>query len=230
MARKLLVDVSVTRFYRCISRCGRNVFLCGEGCEHRKQWLEDRLELLAENFAVSVCGFSLMDNHLHVLVRLDPGVADGWSDEAVVRRWIAVYPPRTLDVDDPDTVRMWVEHEGQDAKKVAAYRQRLQDLGWFMKSLKEPLARLANKDDDCNLLLVDYTSRVVRNGKARVSPEVAGIMERLNTSAEFWSDHIRALFDKQRILGSYFSATRERLRTLAVERGVHHLDNAVSLA
>ena len=64
---------------------------------------EDRLELLAENFAVSVCGFSLMDNHLHVLVRLDPGVADGWSDEEVVRRWIAVYPPRTLDVDDPDT-------------------------------------------------------------------------------------------------------------------------------
>ena len=136
---------------------------------------EDRLELLAENFAVSVCGFSLMDNHLHVLVRLDPGVADGWSDEEVVRRWIAVYPPRTLDVDDLDTVRMWVEHERQDAKKVAAYRQRLQDLGWFMKSLKEPLARLANKEDDCNLLLVDYTSRVVRNGKARVSAEVAGI-------------------------------------------------------
>ena len=79
-------------------------------------------------------------------------------------------------------------------------------------------------------LLVDYTSRVVRNGKARVSAEVAGILERLNTSAEFWSDHIQAMFDKQRILGSYFSTTRERLRTLAAERGVHHLDNAVSLA
>ena len=230
MARKLLVDVSVTRFYHCISRCVRKAFLCGEGCEHRKQWLEDRLELLAENFAVSVCGFSLMDHHLHVLVRLDPGVADGWSDEEVVRRWIALYPPRTLDVDDLDTVRMWVEHERQDAKKVAAYRQRLQDLGWFMKSLKEPLARLANKEDDCNLLLVDYTSRVVRNGTARVSAEVAGILERLNTSVEFWSDHIQAMFDKQRILGSYFSTTRERLRTLAAERGVHHLDNAVSLA
>ena len=104
-------------------------------------------------------------------------------------------------------------------------------MGWFMKSLKEPLARLANKDDDCNSLLVDYTSRVVRNGKARVSAEVAGILERLNTSAEFWSDHIQAMFDKQRILDGYFSTTRERLRTLAAERGVQHLDNnAVSLA
>ena len=60
IARKLLVDVSVTRFYHCISRCVRKAFLCGEGCEHRKQWLEDRLELLAANFAVSVCGFSLI--------------------------------------------------------------------------------------------------------------------------------------------------------------------------
>jgi hypothetical protein len=33
-----------------------------------------------------------MDNHLHVLVRLDPGLADGWSDDEVLRRWIAVYP------------------------------------------------------------------------------------------------------------------------------------------
>ena len=28
-----------------------------------------------------------MDNHLHLLVRLDPEVAKGWSDEEVVRRW-----------------------------------------------------------------------------------------------------------------------------------------------
>ena len=45
MVRKLLVDVNVTRFYHCISRCVRKAFLCGEGCEHRRQWLEDRLEL-----------------------------------------------------------------------------------------------------------------------------------------------------------------------------------------
>jgi len=44
---------------------------------------------------------------------------------------------------------MWVEREASDEEKVAKYRQRLQDLGWFMKSLKEPLARLANKEDDC---------------------------------------------------------------------------------
>jgi hypothetical protein len=90
MARKLLVDVGVTRYYHCISRCVRRAFLCGEGFEHRKQWIEDRLELLAECFAVSVCGFAVMDNNLHVLARLDPNDAKEWSDEEVVRRWVVV--------------------------------------------------------------------------------------------------------------------------------------------
>ena len=75
-ARGQLVDVAVTRYYHCISRCVRRAMLCGDGFEHRKQWIEDRLELLAGCFSVSVCGFSVMDNHLHALVRLDPEEAD----------------------------------------------------------------------------------------------------------------------------------------------------------
>jgi REP element-mobilizing transposase RayT len=72
VARNLLVDLSTTRYYHCISRCVRRALLCGEGYQHRKQWIEARLELLAQHFAVSVCGFAIMDNHLHVLARLDP--------------------------------------------------------------------------------------------------------------------------------------------------------------
>ena len=295
VARSQLVDLEVTRYYHCISRCVRRAFLCGEGFEHRKQWIEDRIELLAANFAVAISGFSVMDNHLHVLVRLDPGHADGWSDQDVVRRWIAVYPPRTLDVDNAKIVQVWVDHEVKDEEKVAKYRQRLKELGWFMKALKEPLARLANKEDDCRgtfwesryksiaildeeallatcayidlnpvaagiaatpetskhmsvrqrvqhvkaqgkleqvkalgggsgrveeshwlcpfedrrrqdssregmiegfslgsyLLLVDYTSRLCRNGKARVSRDVAGIFERLGTSSKLWEQRLR---------------------------------------
>jgi REP element-mobilizing transposase RayT len=340
VARSQLVDLEVTRYYHCISRCVRRAFLCGEGFEHRKQWIEQRLEHLAQHFAVSVCGFAVMDNHLHVLCRLDPKTAEAWTDEEIVRRWIAVYPPRTLDLDDEQCVQMWVDHECRDAKKVAAYRQRLQSLGWFMKALKEPLARLANREDDCKgtfwesryksiaildeeallatcayidlnpvaagiaatpetsrhtsvrqrvehakaqgqleslkssargslagsratkkledshwlcpvedrsqkdskregmlpnfslgsyLLLVDYTSRLCRAGKARVSAEVAGIFERLGTSAEFWGARLQKFFKTSRLLGSYFSTDASRLKEIATRRGVHHVDNAVSL-
>ena len=71
----------------------RRAFLLGEGAGNRKQWIENRLEELAKIFAIAVGGFSVMDNHLHVLVRLDPDVATGWSDEDVVRRWGLLFPP-----------------------------------------------------------------------------------------------------------------------------------------
>jgi len=340
VARGQLVDLEVTRYYHCISRCVRRAFLCGEGFEHRKKWIEERIELLARNFAVSVCGFSLMDNHLHVLARLDPGLSAEWSDVDVVRRWIAVYPPRTLDVDDPKVVQMWVDHECKDAGKVARYRERLRDLGWFMKALKEPLARMANKEDGCKgtfwesryksiaildeeallatcayidlnpvaagiattpessqhtsirqrvvharksgvlkklksgagksvartkaegrfeeshwlcplqdsrkrggkregmlegltlagyLQLVDWTARLSRKGKARLSQDVAAILNRLGTSAEYWEARLKKLMGKPRIMGSYFGCSSDRMKEIATRRGVHHIDNAVSL-
>ncbi len=82
-ARNQLVDINVTPYYHCISRCVRRAMLCGEGFEHRKQWIEDRIELLAENFAISVGGFAVMDNHLHLLLRLDSEELKNWSDEEI---------------------------------------------------------------------------------------------------------------------------------------------------
>ena len=64
VARSEIVDLDVTPYYHCISRCVRRAHLCGEGYAHRKQWIEDRLEELANIFAVSVAGFSVLDNHL----------------------------------------------------------------------------------------------------------------------------------------------------------------------
>jgi hypothetical protein len=40
------------------------------------------------------------------------------------------------------------------------------------------------------LLLVDYTSRTIRKGKASVSKELEGIFERLSSSAEVWSSRV----------------------------------------
>jgi REP element-mobilizing transposase RayT len=94
IARAKLVDLTVTRWYHCVSRCVRKAFLLGEGDYNRKDWLENRLEELAEIFAVAVGGFSVMDNHLHVLLRLDPEVAQEWSDLEVVQRSGRLYPPR----------------------------------------------------------------------------------------------------------------------------------------
>ena len=87
--RSRLVDASITPWYHCISRCVRRAFLCGANHAHRKQWIENRLRELVGIFAIECAGFSVMDNHLHLLLRIDSRKAEGWSSEDVSRRWFA---------------------------------------------------------------------------------------------------------------------------------------------
>ena len=74
------------------------------------------------------------------------------------------------------------------------------------------------------LLLVDYTGRLFRDGKAAISAELSGIFERLGSTAESWWSRIEKL-SKGRLLGRFFAASRERLREVARGLGVHHLAN-----
>ncbi len=47
----------------------------------------------------------------------------------------------------------------------------------------------------------------------------------MGTSSDVWGPRMQKLLEKSRLLGSYFCTNRERLRELARQRGVHHLDN-----
>jgi hypothetical protein len=133
IARGQLVDTTLTRWYHCISRCVRRAFLLGEGEQDRKDWIEQRLQELAEIFAVSIGGFAILDNHLHVLVRLDPHVAAQWPDDEVVRRWGRLFPPRDKQRQPLPISEAWVQERLQDPAWVAQARERLAHLGWLMK-------------------------------------------------------------------------------------------------
>ena len=89
-----------------------------------------------------------MDNHLHLLLRLDPEKAQGWSAVEVARRWFTLLPLRDLSGEALAVTEARLARFAADANWVAEFA-RLANLGWFMKYLKEPLARLANKEDRC---------------------------------------------------------------------------------
>jgi len=74
------------------------------------------------------------------------------------------------------------------------------------------------------LLLVDYTGRLFRDGKAVISAELAGILNRLGSTAERWQARLEKL-RSGRLLGRFFAASREKLREVAAQLGVHHLAN-----
>ena len=63
IARTQLVDASLTRWYHCVTRCVRRAFLLGEGDQNRREWIDNRLEELADIFAVAVGGFSVIESH-----------------------------------------------------------------------------------------------------------------------------------------------------------------------
>ena len=44
IARCQQIDISVARWYHCMSRCVRQALLLTEGAFNRKEWLEDRVE------------------------------------------------------------------------------------------------------------------------------------------------------------------------------------------
>jgi hypothetical protein len=205
VARAHLVNPAVSRWYHCVLRCTRGASLVGDGTNDRKGWIESRLQELAGIFAVSVGAFAVLDDHVHVLVRLDPEAARKWSVEEVVRRWGRLSPPRDnarrpLAVSDE-----WVKRHRSNRTWVAQARQRLQSLGWFMKSLKEPLARMANRQEQTrgaffegrfkSIAILDDEALLVTCAYIDLSPLAAGIAKlptrSAHTSIKARVDHVR---------------------------------------
>jgi hypothetical protein len=95
LPRSKIIDPDVTHWYHCISRCVRRAFLFAECRDFdRKDWLELRLRELNSFFAVSVAGFSIMDKHLHLRLRIEPEIANAWSPVEIAQHWLTLYPPR----------------------------------------------------------------------------------------------------------------------------------------
>ncbi|GIU08324.1 MULTISPECIES: transposase [unclassified Shewanella] len=153
--RKALVSLEDTPFYHCISRCVRKAFLCGvdkhtgQSYEHRRDWVELRLLQLAKVFAIDICAFAVMSNHLHLVLRIDAELAKSWSDIEVVAQWQKLFKGDSLNHSFVKGQPLETYQQAIINKRVKEYRIRLMDISWFMRALNEPIARKANAEDKC---------------------------------------------------------------------------------
>jgi len=154
-ARDEIISLADTPYYHCMARCVRRAFLFGEDSvsgrsfDHRKAWVEDKLAVLGEVFAIDVCAYAVMSNHYHVVLHIDEAQAESWSEKEVMARWMRLFSGNVL-------ANRYCTGEQQTKAEIAkvfefveVWRDRLKDISWFMRILNESIARMANEEDDC---------------------------------------------------------------------------------
>lgn len=143
--RSMKINLSVTPYYHCITRCVRRSYLCGKDAlsgrnyDHRKKWLITRIKTLANIFAIRICAYAIMSNHYHLILFIDETQMLAWTDEEVKERWAALFPR--------DAKLLENNPASQMKDKIALWRSRLADISWFMRCLNENIARLSNQED-----------------------------------------------------------------------------------
>ena len=91
------------------------------------------MAMLSQVFAVDLLAYAIMSNHYHIVVRLHSSKSETWSDNEIKERWSKVFSVP----------------EDASSEQLMLWRERLCNLSWFMRCLNEPLARVANREDDC---------------------------------------------------------------------------------
>jgi REP element-mobilizing transposase RayT len=139
----------------CVQRCVRRAFLAGidevsrKDYSYRREWIRRRFEALASVFSIDVLSYAILSNHLHVILRSRPDVLAKLTDQEVAIRWLRVFPGRRIEEHLAEPAEIDVRRVLSDSKLLAKIRTRLSDISWFMRALAEPIARIANREDEC---------------------------------------------------------------------------------
>ena len=99
-------------------------------------------------YPVRVEFFGLMDNHLHLVIHVDPTLVDGWSDAEVAERWLTLHPGALRN--DPEALgeeilRVGSSMDPEDVEWREEIRERLRSLSWFMHDLAQRVAQGFNR-------------------------------------------------------------------------------------
>ncbi|NIL96142.1 MAG: hypothetical protein GTO53_02400 [Planctomycetales bacterium] len=155
LARSEVFDPEETAIVHVVQRCVRRCWLLGDdpvsgkNYDHRKRWLEGCLQRFAGCFGIDLLCFSILSNHFHLILRSRPDVVASWDDTQVARRWLMICPlrkdadgtPREPTESELDTIR-------NNPDRLATIRRRLSDISWWMRLLCQPLAAMANREED----------------------------------------------------------------------------------
>lgn len=235
-ARRKTVNYDDTRWYHCISKIARGLWILDQYGNELKRRIEREISRLSSIFAIGVGGHAILGSHFHLLLQVDVEKAKGWSAIEVLSRWILLCPPKNKkrEVLKGDELQFWVDEKSKDQKYVEERRKRLMDLGWFHRFLKQPLSIYVNKLEGCSGTLFQgrFKSIAVMDFQALLNvaiyidlnPVAAGIVD-VPEEAEHTSFRLR--FENAirnsiipRLLNEFESCSTDSTQSLEVERAL----------
>ena len=156
--------------------------------------------------------YTVLSNHLHIVLRSRPDVVRQWSDTEVARRWLRLFPKRRDAEGNPAEPE---NHElnmiTSDPKRLAEIRQRLSDVSWWMRCTAENIARRSNKEDQCSgrfwegryktQLLLDEASLLACAAYVDLNPIRAAMAKTPETSDSHRSERSNRRSENARLKG-----------------------------
>ncbi len=100
-------------------------------------------------FCIDIAAYAIMSNHYHLVLRINQKAALSLTNNEIISRWkkLAKLP-----------IVIQRQQKGEyitEAEKIVIHtliqrwQKRLYDISWFMRYLNEPIARMANEEDNC---------------------------------------------------------------------------------
>ena len=151
--------------YHVMSRTNNKLFLFAKG---RLKWqIVDSLDRIARFSGVRIHAYAVMDNHFHVVCRVEKPETPV-SEEEVLRRIVILRGDRYAD----DLSRHWAELRKTGLERVAVaalngWRRRMNDVSAFVKTFKEEVDRLYKREcPHCGSIWSGrFASTLVEDGK-----------------------------------------------------------------
>ncbi len=185
--RRQILDPTISCYYHVTSRCVQGDYLLRDDDDTRKTMMQDLLRKLHDAYAVDVCSFSIMDNHFHGVLRLNPDAAERWTDRQVMERWGKIHPPRNGSRRPLPITEEWIDQQVADTKNVAKTREKICSASQFMKDLKQPIAEFVNRQNKRkghfwdgrfnSVAILDDVGLLAVNSYVDLNPFAAGMYE-----------------------------------------------------
>lgn len=150
--RKKYLDLDSTKHYHCITRCVRRSFLCGydeltkKDYNYRKEIIQNLLKILTKAYSIEVCSYSIMCNHIHLVLYVNESKVQSFSQDDILNSWSIIYPNSASKI---KASILNNEEESDIKQKVDRCKSKLYSISSFMEKFCLTLSKQFNKEDNC---------------------------------------------------------------------------------